>query len=132
MDGKTYNNIVGKRLSEVRKIFNEGGEIPITQFAFLLSESRDKLSNYENGRSAIPIKLLHELYIRGINPIYILSGEGEVFADNNAGEIFRAQIKKRIESEETNKHKRISDEKIEYLKVAAGIIPRPKIEEELN
>ncbi len=75
----------GKRLRNLREIMNEGGKLSADQFAFIINESRDKIINYELGRSAIPIKLLYEIYKRGFNPLYIISGEGCIFVDNENG-----------------------------------------------
>jgi len=51
----------------------------------LLNETTDKILNYENGRAAVSVQLLINLYNRGFNPVYILTGEGSKFADNDAG-----------------------------------------------
>lgn len=125
MESKDINILIGKRLREVREIFNEGGKISTTQFAYLLSETRDRISNYENGRSAVPVKLLYELYLRGINPNYIISGEGEVFANNDAGKIFMAKVQSKIALPNASKVMKLTDTKTEFLKVAAGLIPPP-------
>ncbi len=126
MEGKEVLSVMGKRLREVREIFNEGGKVSTTQFAYVLSETRDRISNYENGRSAIPVKLLYELYNRGINPTYIITGDGEIFANNEAGNIFKEKIRTRISYQSQQKYARLSDEKTEFLKVAAGMIPPPQ------
>ncbi len=83
----------GNRLREVRHIFNEGDKLSAKQFAYLLDETQDKILNYENGRAAISLQLLVNLYYRGVNPVYILTGEGEIFADNEAGKSLKSKIK---------------------------------------
>lgn len=123
---KELNILIGKRLREVREIFNEGGKMSTAQFAFLLSETRDKISNYENGRSAVPVKVLAELYRRGINPTYIITGEEEIFADNEAGKIFKEKIRGKILNIPESKISDDNKEKYKYLKAVAGIIPEPK------
>ena len=125
MESKDINILIGRRLREVREIFNEGGKISTTQFAYLLSETRDRISNYENGRSAVPIKLLYELYLRGINPNYIITGEGEVFADNDAGKIFISKVQSKLALPNASKVMKLTATKTEFLKVAAGLIPPP-------
>ncbi len=91
-----YNLEVGKRLRIVRNIFNEGGKLTADQFAFLMGETRDKITNYELGRAAVPVRLLLELYNRGINPVYIISGEGSVFTETTTGTEFLEKIVNRI------------------------------------
>lgn len=93
-----YNNEVGRRLRLIRNVFNEGGKLTADQFAFLLGETRDKITNYELGRASIPIRLLFELYNRGINPIYLITGEGSCFAANKAGREFATKMLYRLEN----------------------------------
>ena len=82
---------IGSRLREIRHLFNEGDKLSAKQFAYLLGETTDKILNYENGRASVSINLLINLYNRGINPAYILTGEGSYFAANAVG---RELIKK--------------------------------------
>lgn len=89
---KDINTEIGIRLKKIRSIFNEGGELTGNQFAYLLGENGDKIRNYESGRSALPVKVLLELYYRGISPVYVISGEGSIFADNDAGRDFAEKI----------------------------------------
>lgn len=86
------NISMGKRLNEIRKIFNEGYKLTISQFAHLMGETKDRMANYESGRSAIPNHLLLNLYRRGINPVYILSGEGTMYANTIAGKELEQKI----------------------------------------
>ncbi len=79
------NKDIGRRLREIRFIANEGSKLSARQFAFLLGETSDKILNYENGRASVSVSLLINLYRRGFNPIYILTGEGNIFADNEEG-----------------------------------------------
>ena len=83
---------MGKRLKTARLIYNEGIKLSAEQFAHLLDITTDKLQNYETGRSTIPQTLMYELYYRGINPIYILTGEEDIFANNNVGNALRQKI----------------------------------------
>lgn len=93
-----YSEEVGSRLKQIRFIFNEGGKLSADQFAYLLGETRDRIANYELGRAGIPVRVIYELYRRGINPVYIIAGEGSVFADNAAGKSFGNRIKEKINS----------------------------------
>ncbi len=86
------NKEIGKRIKNIRLIFNEGGKLSANQFGFLLKESGDKIRNYELGRTAVPVRILLSLYNRGINPIYIISGEGSMFADTKAGRAFAKKL----------------------------------------
>ncbi len=79
------NKQIGKRLREIRNIANEGMKLSARQFAHLLDETTDKILNYENGRAAVSVQLLINLYHRGFNPVWILTGEGSKFADNEPG-----------------------------------------------
>jgi len=133
----SYSEEVGARLRQVRSIFNEGGKLSADQFAFLLGESRDKIANYELGRAGLPVRVLYELYKRGINPIYIIAGEGSVFADNIEGENFKEKVKEKIKfgmklSPQSNEmlsvaiNENIPDEGENIIKLAAGRIPARK------
>ncbi len=86
------NNEIGKRIRNIRLVFNEGGKLTANQFGFLLKESGDKIRNYELGRTPISPRVLYSLYKRGINPIYIISGEGSMFADTKAGREFAGRL----------------------------------------
>ncbi len=66
---------IGRRLKEVRLFAFDG--MTVSQFAELLHEKSANISNYEQGKANIPNRVLVELYYKGINPIYILTGEGE-------------------------------------------------------
>jgi hypothetical protein len=97
-----YNQILGRRLKDIRMIINEGGKLSSDQFGYLLGETRDNIANYETGRAGVPVRLLHELYKRGINPIYIISGEGSIFADNEAGSKFKAKLEFKLRTGSIN------------------------------
>lgn len=127
------NRTIGKRLREVREIFNEGGKLSARQFAYLVDETTDKILNYETGRAAISIQLLINLYHRGFNPVYILTGEGSMFAANSEGIKMSNKIENKDISDKTQKksavNKEISEINIERLiekahayNVAAGDI----------
>ncbi len=66
---------IGRRLKEVRLFVFDG--MTVSHFAEILHEKSANISNYEQGKANIPNRVLVELYYRGINPIYILTGEGE-------------------------------------------------------
>lgn len=85
--------IIGDRLREIRDIIFEGGRISARQFAVAVGETKDNIANYENGRANVPNRLLVALYHKGINPTYILTGEGEIFASNEEGDMIAKRIK---------------------------------------
>lgn len=123
---KEYLKNIGKRLRIVRSIFNEGNKLSTEQFAYLLGESRDNIANYEHARAAVPVRVLIELYNRGINPTWIITGEGSLFADNAAGQAFRKKLEQRnINISEITKVEQVQYDEhrtIGVLKVAAGRI----------
>lgn len=125
---KDLNIEVGLRLKQVRHFFNEGKKLSAEQFGHLLGESRDNIANYEMGRAGVPIRVLFELYERGINPTYIITGDGKVFADNKAGKDFQQRLKRKS----IDLSLAVGISKLDYsentelkvLKVAAGKIPK--------
>lgn len=128
IDGN-FKRDMGLRLRQIRKIFNEGGKLSAEQFAFLLGETTDRILNYELGRAAIPLTLLVDLYYRGFNPIYILTGTEHIFAKNNEGRKREKQLIARkieiptsisIEVHSFNKIDDTENAKIPMIKVAAG------------
>lgn len=92
------NISAGNRLRQIREIINEGGKLSAEQFGFILNESKDKIINYELGRTAIPLRILYELYVRGINPIFIITGEGEIFSNNDKGAELRKIFERKLAS----------------------------------
>ena len=92
---------------------NEGSKLSAEQFAYLLGETRDKIANYESGRAALPVRILYELFNRGISVEFILTGNGSIFADNEAGKLFESKISNL--SEKRKKHS-IDDVKVVKLK----------------
>ncbi len=126
------NKEIGERLRIVRSIFNEGGKLSADQFGFLLGETPDKILNYELGRTSVPLTLIITLYYRGISPIFLLTGEGEIFANNKAGKEFKDKINKRAEVHPTliSEIKKLKIEpkdfsfKTKVIKVAAGKIKK--------
>lgn len=119
----------GERLKFIREIFNEGAKLSASQFAYIMGESRDKIANYESGRTAIPIELLHELYYRGYNPNFVITGEETPFADNQAGDMIKLTLTKRLKLKELQNEKLVSyleaiphKEIATIQKVAAGLI----------
>lgn len=96
---------ISKRLKEVReKVFMNGVKLSTAQFAQLLNLSESKLRNYELGRSNIPVELIVKLYHKGINPIYLLTGEASVFADNSAGEQLSRRVNQPINSANSSQY----------------------------
>lgn len=77
---------IGRRLQEIRNIYNGGFKASIEQFSAELNENKYNISNYEAGKASIPNRVLFSLYEKGFNPIYILSGEGSYFAENDEGQ----------------------------------------------
>ncbi len=94
----------GGRLKEVRLIFNQGQKLSSEQFAYLVDETSDRIKNYELGRASIPLRLLHQLYKKGINPNYIISGEGGMFAQNSQGLFLKKSISEKAQK---NKEERL-------------------------
>ena len=89
------NKEIGMRLKTIRTIFNEGKKLSASQFGYLVEESEDNIRNYEQGRAGVPVRLLYNLYQRGINPVFIIAGEGNRFAINEAGRLFKEKIESR-------------------------------------
>jgi len=83
---------IGERLREIRQIFLEGDKVSTRQFANALGEKKDSITNYEMGKAGIPNRLLQKLYERGFNPIYVVTGEGSIFADNDRGKTIKDKI----------------------------------------
>ncbi len=125
---KDLNREIGERLKGIRHIFNDGKKLSAEQFGHLLGESRDNIANYESGRAGLPVRLLYELYFRGVCPTWLITGLGSVFADNDEGKKFNERILLRNVSI-SNVYKLNENElqKVKVLKVAAG---KPKNNEE--
>ena len=121
-----YLKNIGQRLRFVRSIFNEGKKLSTEQFAHLLGESRDNIANYEHARASIPARVLIELYKRGINPTWVLTGDGDLFANNLPGKQRRKLMKERgIDISEIKELAKVEFEEhkeVKVLKVAAGKI----------
>ncbi len=121
-----YLKNIGQRLRFVRSIFNEGKKLSTEQFAHLLGESRDNIANYEHARASVPARVLIELYKRGINPTWVLTGDGDVFANNLPGKQRRKLLKERgIDISEIKELAKVEFEEhkeVKVLKVAAGKI----------
>ncbi len=109
------NKDIGKRLKQVREIMNEGSKLTAEQFAYLLGETRDKIANYESGRAALPVRILYELFNRGISVEFILAGTGSIFADNEAGKIFESKI-----SDRKSKQKKYSTNDVKVVKIKSS------------
>lgn len=127
---QNLKNDMGKRLREIRHVFFEGRKVSTRQFAEFISETKDNIANYENGRAFIPNRLLVSLYLRGYNPIFLLTGESSMYADNEAGAALRAaaasQIGGSVEilSPESDKRISIAAEPHEDFSVAAGDVSK--------
>lgn len=110
---ENLKNSTGKRLREIRYIFLEGEKVSRKQFAYALGENKDNITNYEIGRANIPNRVLLALYERGFNPVYILTGEGSIFADNEAGRVLKDIINsKKASSNEISKIREIDYSKL--------------------
>lgn len=129
-----FNKEIGIRLKEVRKIYNGGYKATIEQFAAILGETKYNLTNYENGKANLPVRVLKVLYDIGINPLYIINGVGSKFADNEAGRNLKEKIEGKKDSEK-DITKLSSEELInqaEILTVAAGNIMKIISEQKKN
>ncbi len=69
----------------IRERFLLGIKLSIAQFSELLGEPKYNIQAYETGRANIPNRILVNLYEKGINPTFILTGEGSAFASNSSG-----------------------------------------------
>lgn len=88
------NEEIGLRLKEVRERFIVPGiKLSAYQFASMTDSTSDKISNYERGISSVPNSLLVTLYHLGINPLFILTCEKDVYADNEAGRLLSGRFK---------------------------------------
>lgn len=124
------NKEIGARLRLIRSIFNEGGKLSAEQFGYLLHQNTDKILNYELGRASIPLELLIDLYYRGYNPVFILTGKESIFANNTEGKKRRQELKNRgIDIEKLISQNIVSIEKLKtetqampVINVAAGRI----------
>ena len=90
---ESLNIQIGNRIKAIRNVYNEGIRLTVEQFSHLLDISNEQLLNYENGRSALPINILLELYSRGVNPMFVLTGEGDALGNNDAGDDLREKFK---------------------------------------
>lgn len=87
---------IGSRLRFIRNIYHEGTRLSSKQFAHLFNESLHRILSYEQGRSNVPVYLIYQLYYRGINPIFLITGEDSLFAPNKAGKELNAKIKGKV------------------------------------
>lgn len=114
------NKAIGKRLQEVRRIYNNGYRCSAEQLAGEIGESVANIRNYECGKAGIPNRVLLALYHKGINPIYLLSGEGEVHAPNAAGEALQSRTKDNKVNNAESVYRLQSPVRSERLGVAAA------------
>jgi hypothetical protein len=93
-----YNqNEIGLRLRTIRDQYLIGIKISTNQFAELVGEPKHNIAAYESGKANIPNRVFVALYDKGINPIYILTGEGSVYAPNKAGTTLSESLKGKID-----------------------------------
>lgn len=93
---------IGNRLRFIRNIYHEGTRLSSNQFAHLFNESLHRILSYEQGRSNVPVYIIYQLYYRGINPIFLITGEGSLFAPNKAGEELYEKIKGKVSNSVLN------------------------------
>lgn len=132
---KTLQIEIGRRLAFIRtQIISGGVKLSTRQFAKLLGSTGDRIQNYESGKSQIPNELLVELYKRGISPQYILTGDGSVYVDNEAGRALRGQADEKNSAEDDARPPAVDlskysyDELVTLLNVAAGDIAKRRKE----
>lgn len=82
---------IGKRLREIREKHYAKFKLSLSDFAEELNEKMFNIANYEAGKANLPNRVLVALYDKGFNPSYILTGEGSIFADNDAGKTRKDQ-----------------------------------------
>lgn len=87
---------IGNRLRFIRNIYHEGTRLSSNQFAHLFNESLHRILSYEQGRSNVPVYFIYQLYYRGINPIFLITGEDSLFAPNKAGKELYEKIKGKV------------------------------------
>ncbi len=85
---------IGERIKEIRKTLGLSQE----QFSQKLGTSRRSVSKYETGDNALPDQVKLKLYDLGVNPTWLLSGEGSIFVEAKENkskvlESLRLQIK---------------------------------------
>jgi len=129
---ENLNKEIGERIRFIRSIFNEGGKLSASQFAHLLGESVHKILNYESGRVQVPPSFLLSLYKRGVNPIFILSGEGEMFAPNAAGRELKRKLEAKLSPKQSESPSKREDTQTEHKPSALPTnvpIPEARIDE---
>lgn len=82
---KKLQSEIGKRIQEIRNIYNGGFRATLEQFSTELGETKYNISNYENGKANIPPRVLVSIFEKGFNPVYVLTGIGDIYADNEKG-----------------------------------------------
>ncbi len=107
---------IGIRLRNIRQIAAGGQGLTSDEFGLLLEETGERIRNYETGRTLLNVKLLIKLYDIGYNPIYILKGEGSIFADNEQGKLIKDNIFK-------SEHREIAEVKL-FVAAAGEIKPK--------
>lgn len=110
---------IGKRLRIIRENYIiPGVKLSANQLAKMLNSTADKILNYERGLSNIPNSILISLYQLGINPIYILTGEENIFANNDNGRILEGKYKLIIKSNQIELAN-LKNENFKIVKAAA-------------
>ena len=110
---------IGNRLKEIRTNYFSKHKLSVADFAEEMAESKFNIANYERGIANIPNRLLVALYEKGFNPIYILSGEGNIFAENQAGK-HRVETSNVVTISKLPANIDISEQLKEAMKAVAG------------
>jgi len=125
------NKETGKRLREAREfLLKIQTKEDLAEFLKIAGITQEQLKNYESGRTAVPSPLLVLLYELGINPTYILTGEGTKFAGNPSGMIVKAATLGEIDKSQDIKLLKLNpaltseDSKFRILRAVAGNISK--------
>jgi hypothetical protein len=80
----------------------------------------------------VPPSFLLSLYKRGVNPIFILSGEGEMFAPNAAGRELKRKLEAKLSPKQSESPSKREDTQTEHKPSALPTnvpIPEARIDE---
>lgn len=121
-----YSSEMGFRLRKIRENFIlPGVKLSANQFAKMLDSTADKILNYERGLSNVPNSILIRLYYLGINPVYILTGEEYVFANNESGKRLNQKCEQ-VSKVNILSNRQDSDKKFKIIKAAAKDLRKKK------
>ena len=99
---------INERIKEIRKYFKMNQD----EFAAKLSFSKRALQNYENNIRQIPIKFLTAIYNEfNINPIWVLTGEKNMFDNKYNEQIGKKQINEYYHNEHSSDIKTNDDKR---------------------